>query len=516
MTADLAGSGLVAGLAEQLGSAREARWILDHAGADGWQELVDRRLGGEPLQYVLGTWPFRALELMVDRRVLIPRPETEQVVDVALRELRRQVRDAGPDRPRGDPFRCVDLGTGSGAIALSLAAEGRAGRHGLEVWATDDSAEALVVARHNLGALAPPARRAVRLARGPWFGALPARLAGGVDLVVSNPPYVPEEDFAGLDPEVRDWEPPHALVSAHSSGGVPGMASIETILLEAPGWLRPGGTVVIELDPRQAPAALTAARAAGLGRTGVACRPGRQGTCPGSRQVTDLPRLVDPSSTGAACAGDALASGGVVAVPTDTVYGLAAHPLHPGALARLFSLKDRPADVAVPVLVADTAQVAEVAGELEAAAALLAARHWPGGLTLVVPRAAGFRVDLGGPPSAASTVALRWPDHELVQTLCRRVGPLAVTSANRHGAPPASTAGEVLEAFAGRDGLVAVVDGGRCDGVASTVVECQGSSARCVRDGAIPWRELARSAEETDGYDGRPSAVRFDPGPRRG
>src|SRR5581483_7254597 len=91
MTADPVGFGSaaeLAELAERLGSVREARWILDHAGSDGWRELAARRLRGEPLQYVLGTWPFRTLELTVDRRVLVPRPETEQVVEVALGELR--------------------------------------------------------------------------------------------------------------------------------------------------------------------------------------------------------------------------------------------------------------------------------------------------------------------------------------------------------------------------------------------------------------------------------------------
>ncbi len=112
--------------------------------------LADRRAAGEPLQYVLGRWPFRRLELVVDRRVLIPRPETEQVVEVALAELASLAADRRPSR-RGQPgaarARCaVDLGTGSGAIALSLAVEGGALAPGLVVWATDVSRDALAVA----------------------------------------------------------------------------------------------------------------------------------------------------------------------------------------------------------------------------------------------------------------------------------------------------------------------------------------------------------------------------------
>ena len=139
-------------------------------------------------------------------------------------------------------------------------------------------------------------------------------------------------------------------------------------------------------------------------------------------------------------AAEALADGAVVAVPTDTVYGLAVDPAQPEAVARLFALKGRPADVPLPILVAGPEQVAMVAGELEPAARHLADRYWPGPLTLVVPRRPGFTVDLGGPPAARQTVGVRRPDHPVVVALCELLGPLAVTSANLHGAPPATTA----------------------------------------------------------------------------
>jgi release factor glutamine methyltransferase len=266
---------VVTTLTGQLGSAQEARWILDHGG-DRWPELVERRLAGEPLQYVLGTWPFRHLDLMVDRRVLIPRPETEQVVEVALAVLGRMCGPSGPgaaapgDEPGTDGRVCVDLGTGSGAIALSLATEGMAICRHLEVWATDISADALVVARHNM-AVAAAARDlpSVHLVEGPWFAALPRDLAGRIDLLVSNPPYVPEADVAGLDPIVRDWEPLEALMAAPGSAGVGGMAAIEAIIEDAPGWLGPGGVMVIELGPSQASAAVAAASGAGFGRVAV-------------------------------------------------------------------------------------------------------------------------------------------------------------------------------------------------------------------------------------------------------
>jgi L-threonylcarbamoyladenylate synthase len=225
------------------------------------------------------------------------------------------------------------------------------------------------------------------------------------------------------------------------------------------------------------------------------------------------PELLRADTAGLIEAAAALGGGSVVALPTDTVYGLAAHPDRAEALAALFSLKGRPAEVALPVLIGDADQITAVAGRLGPAAASLADRHWPGPLTLVVPRAAGFAVDLGGPTSARGTVGIRWPAHALVESLCRRVGPLAVTSANRHGQPPASTPGKVLSAFAGEDDLVFVLDGGVCDGVPSTVVECRGDTARCLRPGAVRWEELTAETQGREAPDGPAAAIRWDPQP---
>jgi release factor glutamine methyltransferase len=226
------------------------------------EALVARRVSGEPLQYVLGRWSFRSLELTVDDRVLIPRPETEQVVEVALAELRRIAGESVVGHRV-----CVDLGTGSGAIALALATEAPRWLPDLEVWATDWSADALAVAAENLALLAPGdpgVASRVRLARGRWFAALPDDLKGRVDLIVANPPYVSESEYAELDPGVREWEPREALVAPLGAGGVGGMADIETIVGDAPRWLRPGGALVVEIAPAQAYASIDAARRAGF------------------------------------------------------------------------------------------------------------------------------------------------------------------------------------------------------------------------------------------------------------
>ena len=181
-----------------------------------------------------------------------------------------------------------------------------------------------------------------------------------------------------------------------------------------------------------------------------------------------------------------LRAGGVVLLPTDTVYGLAVSTKVPGATARLFELKGRHRDVPIAVLVADPDQAWRLAAApLPESALRLAARWWPGALTLVVARDAAWTVDLGGDPA---TVGLRCPDQELVRSLCRAVGPLATTSANRHGeATPATVAGVCAQVGP----VDLVIDGGPLSGGASTVVDCTVDPVRVLREGVIPAAEIA-------------------------
>jgi release factor glutamine methyltransferase len=258
---------LLRGATERLGAAHEARWVVERAsGLEGnelalglddpvparampfFEDLVDRRAAGEPLQYVLGRWSFRHLDLFVDRRVLIPRPETEQVVEVALEEL--AALGPGPN--------VVDLGTGSGAIALSIAVECPTSR----VVATDRSPDALAVASANLAGIGTLAASRVRLAQGDWFGAVPTELRGYLQLVVSNPPYVGQHEV--LPHEVEAWEPRSAL-----RAGVSGIEDIERIIEKAAAWLARPGVLVVELAPHQAAEAVDLARAAGFASVGV-------------------------------------------------------------------------------------------------------------------------------------------------------------------------------------------------------------------------------------------------------
>ena len=184
---------------------------------------------------------------------------------------------------------------------------------------------------------------------------------------------------------------------------------------------------------------------------------------------------------------EALAAGRVVAVPTDTVYGLAADPRVPGAVDRVFALKQRPEQVQLPVLIADPTAAADLA-EVPVAAQRLVARYWPGPLTLVMPRRPGVGFDLGGD---RATIGLRCPAKALLRGLLRRTGPLAVTSANRHGEPPLHTADEVRRQFGA--GLL-VLDGGTCNGRPSTVVSLVDPEMRCLREGALSLGELEAAA----------------------
>lgn len=205
-----------------------------------FDRMVARRCEGEPLQYVVGGWGFRTLDLFVDRRVLIPRPETEVVAGRAIDELDRILGIVSQERP--ERIAVVDLGTGSGAIGLSVAAE----RPGTEVWLTDASTAALEVAQANLAGLGRHGGT-VRLAEGRWFDAVPPELAGTVAVVVSNPPYV--ASFDELEPGVAAWEPEMALLADDE-----GRADLIHLIDEAPRWLAPDGALVLEMDPRQVPA----------------------------------------------------------------------------------------------------------------------------------------------------------------------------------------------------------------------------------------------------------------------
>ncbi|MBA3236695.1 MAG: threonylcarbamoyl-AMP synthase [Chloroflexi bacterium] len=192
---------------------------------------------------------------------------------------------------------------------------------------------------------------------------------------------------------------------------------------------------------------------------------------------------------GRATAIDVLRAGGVVALPTDTVYGIAIALDTPGGIERLFEVKRRPPDKGIMLLLDETGQAGSI-GEMGPAATALGAAFWPGGLTVVVARRPDVTLPAALSPGTA-TVGLRVPDHLAPRTLARAVGPLPTTSANRSGDPEARDAGGIVEQLG--DAVDLILDGGAAHGgPASTVVDCAGDLPRVLRAGAVPLEEVVR------------------------
>lgn len=215
--------------------------------AAAYTQLVERRAGREPLQYVLGWEEFMGLRFTVNPAVLIPRPETELLVEAALAHLR-----AAP----GEKVLAADIGTGSGAIAVAVAhREARC-----RVWAVDVSAEALVVAAEN--ARANGVAQRVQFAQGDLLAPL-GHLQGRLQALLSNPPYVAARDMPGLQPEVRDYEPHIAL----TTGTPDDLLFYRRLAAGGPRLLAPGGMLAVEVGLGQAPA--VASLLVGGGLTGA-------------------------------------------------------------------------------------------------------------------------------------------------------------------------------------------------------------------------------------------------------
>jgi release factor glutamine methyltransferase len=257
---------MLATTVQQLGNAQEARWLCEHASgmdasefsaeqdqlvtvacAKSLDSMVRNRLSGVPLQYVMKRWAFRHLDVMVDERVLIPRPETEQVVQTAL-DIARKIGS-------NVALRVVDLGTGSGVIGLSMAFE--LGADAAHVWLTDASVDALDVARANMVGIGRAAAN-VRVAHGSWWNALPQDIAGQIDIAICNPPYIAYAD-GEVAPDVHMYEP-HAALYAHDNG----LADLRTVIEGAATWLKKSGWLVLEIGYQQGTDVLAMMTASGL------------------------------------------------------------------------------------------------------------------------------------------------------------------------------------------------------------------------------------------------------------
>jgi release factor glutamine methyltransferase len=224
----------------------ESERELDPAELGLYRSLIERRRRGEPVAYILGRREFYGLDFVVDRRALVPRPDTETLVEVALERT----------RPRSQYGRALDLCTGSGCVAIAFAKA----RPTWRVTATDISPDAVTLAWEN-------ARRVgVAFSLSTITGDLFAPVAAErFELVVSNPPYVPSGDIAELDVDVREFEPRQAL-----DGGADGLDLVRTVVASAPAHLVPGGVLAVEVGFDQAPRARALFEAAGF--SDIECR----------------------------------------------------------------------------------------------------------------------------------------------------------------------------------------------------------------------------------------------------
>jgi release factor glutamine methyltransferase len=252
VTRELAAAGCVS-------AAAEARWLVEEAAdPQALQAMVARRVAGEPLQYVVGWAPFGRLRLLVGPGVFVPRPETEGLADRAGTRLRAAApTDRGTPSGFPGPLRApiaVDLCTGSGAIACFLAAEVPDAR----VLATELDPAALAWARRNTE------RWGVELLAGDLDAPLPGELAGRVDVLCANVPYVPSGAIPTLPRDVRDHEPRLAL-----DGGPDGLDLLRRVAARAPGWLAPGGFLLCEIGEDQGEAAAALLAEAGLAEIAV-------------------------------------------------------------------------------------------------------------------------------------------------------------------------------------------------------------------------------------------------------
>lgn len=474
--------------------AADARWLAQHVlggppvlataplsadQAEQLARLTERRSQREPLQHLLGQMPFRHLTLASAPGTFVARPETEQVAQAAIDAARAAAREAkAAGRPAAPSV--VDLCTGSGAIALAVATE----VPGSRVWALELGRAPLELAARNIAALAPQVRLVEGDVCAPICGSPLGELRGSVDVVVSNPPYVPPAAVP-RDPEVAKFDPALALYGQ----GADGLGHVAAVLQRARELLRAGGRVFIEHADHQGPAVVRMALEAGF--TAASTQDdlsGRQrylaATWPGE---ADTMQLLEPTAAALEQAAAAVHQGHVIALPTDTVYGIGADPFSPAAVGRLLAAKGRGRNFPPPVLIADAAAATALVPEFSDVATRLAHSFWPGALTLILPARPEVEWDLG---ETNGTVALRVPADATARELLRITGPLAVTSANLHGQAPATTARECADQLGAS--LALILDGGqRSTQGASTILDLTGSEVRVVRTGALDPARIA-------------------------
>lgn len=451
-----------------------------------FMEYIERRQKREPLQHITGTMHFRFLELEATAGTFIVRPETEWLVDDALREAQQVTQRTGTGA------RIVDLCTGSGAIALALATEASDS----EVWGIELSEAAYASALKNNERYGNP----VRFVHGDALTALP-ELEGAVDIVISNPPYIPADEpitaEAQRDPQMALW-----------GGNDTGTDMPRAIIKRASALLKEGGLLVMEHASSQSEELRSYARecgfvdvetrndATGRERWLIARAAERSNhkedsandghaTPPASSVII----LDTPAAKGEAIrhACTYIQRGELIVFPTDTVYGLGASAFSPAAVARLLDTKGRGQDKPSPVLVASWSDVERLAICDERARAL-GEVFFPGALTLILPAKPHSTANLG---DTGGTVAVRMPANDFALELLAATGPLAVSSANLTDMPAARTAEQARDMLG--EHVALYCDGGESpQGSQSSTILSLVGKPHILREGSISSSDIAQ------------------------
>ncbi|MEL7623195.1 MAG: peptide chain release factor N(5)-glutamine methyltransferase [Clostridiales bacterium] len=502
---------------------------LETETGQAYEAAVERLANHEPMAYLTGCQDFGGLDCHVVPGVLIPRRDTLVLVNAALARL-----------PEEESVRVLELGSGSGAVITSLALA----RPLLQGVAVDINPLAVETTRKNLRLNQLEQRVQVR--EGSWFEPLGPQEQ--FRLILSNPPYISTEEMTELPENVRK-EPVKALW-----GGKDGLDCYREILPAAYGRLEDKGWCLVETGWRQGPAVKALFAAAGFrdveilqdeggrDRVVLGCRRNQAGgsndaealsaaaagsseaaaglpdaeaaagtkgsACKNSKKIkkTQYWRIKDGNDPRIKEAARILREGGLVAFPTETVYGLGAYGLDEKAVARIYEAKGRPSDNPLILHVASLAEAKELTKGWPEKAQRAANKLWPGPLTIVVPAAEHI------PPivtAGLDTVAIRFPAEPIAQALIEACGgPIAAPSANTSGRPSPTKACHVLEDLDGK--IEVIIDGGPCQvGLESTILDLSVEPPAVLRPGDITLAALNRilgpvqgSGEEQAGAQG--------------
>ena len=451
---------------------------MDPGGAERYRQAVARLAKDEPKAYIIGSQEFYGYDFSVRPGLLIPRRDSEILVGQALSRLAPETGG-----------RVLELGCGSGALIAALALA----RPDIRGLAVDIDPLAVETAKENIARHGLSGR--IQVLRGSWFEPVDQREK--FSLILSNPPYITTAEMAEL-PESVKKEPERALW-----GGDDGLDCYRQILPAAFAALEAGGWCLVEIGWKQGPAVKAMLETAGFSGAAVyQDEGGRDRVAAGFKKISDametiIPeaiatrrwRIESPGDPRIAEAGRIIREGGLVAFPTETVYGLGANGLDGEAVAGIYQAKGRPADNPLILHVASVAEAQGLALSWSDKAGRLADSFWPGPLTMIVPAAGCIpRIVTAG----LDTVAIRCPAEPVALALIKAAGvPVAAPSANISGRPSPTRADHVMEDLSGK--IHIVIDGGPCQvGLESTILDLTVEPPQILRPGAVTREALIR------------------------